>query len=85
MNSRSLILYSYAIATINSGPIFYALHVDGSASASTTPDALWQPCTGAFFEIGSPAVVSFEGSCFIGGTVLENAVRILGPQPRPAS
>ncbi|TFD04166.1 hypothetical protein [Cryobacterium sp. TMT1-66-1] len=83
--TRPPIIYAYAITTTDSGPIFYALNVNGSASVSTTPGALWQPCTGAFFEIGSPAIVSFESSCFIGGLVLENAVHILGPQPRPAS
>lgn len=81
----SPILYTYAIAMTSSEPIFYALHVDGSASASVRPGAPWQPCTGAFFEIGSPAIVNFAGSCFIGKTVKENAVHVLGPQPRPAS
>ena len=81
---RPPILYSYAIATTIE-PIFYALREDGSASASVRPGAPWESCTGSFFEIGSRAVVVFEGGSFIGGNVLENAVRILGPQPRPTS
>ena len=83
--TRPPILYAYAIAATHGGPIFYALHVDGSASASVRTGAAWEPCTGAFFEIGSPAILNLERGSYIGGTVTENAVRILGPQPRPTS
>ncbi|SDO01079.1 hypothetical protein SAMN05216368_10938 [Cryobacterium flavum] len=81
---RPPILHAYAIATTIE-PIFYALHEDGGASASVRAGARWEPSSGAFFEIGSPAVVNLESGCFIGGIVIENAVRILGPQPRPTS
>ena len=81
----SPILFSYAIIT-STGTIFYGLHEDGSASASIRAGAPWQPCNGAFFEIGSPAIVSLaDGSFDCLGRVLENAVSILGPQPRAAS
>ena len=81
---RPTVLYTYAIAT-TSEPIFYALHEDGSASASVRPGGAWEPCTGAFFEIGSPAVVAFERGAFEGGNVVENAVSVLGPQPSALS
>ncbi|MDJ0338676.1 hypothetical protein [Cryobacterium sp. PH31-O1] len=85
MKPRPAVLYAYAIATSRDELIFYALHVDGSASASVRAGAAWEPCTGAFFEIGSSAIVAFERGSFIGENVLENAVRILGPQQRAAS
>ena len=84
MNPQPPIVYSYAIATTRE-LIFYALHEDGSASASVRAGATWETCTGAFFEIGSQAIVAFEGGSFIGGNVLDNAVRLLGPQPGPTS